>query len=264
MSRALAILLFAALAVVLRLSWALSHSPPVTAPPAAPIDPTDRVAVARQEHGGAIEAKFHVVAVEYPGEIYLRWLKREALLELWGRNRGRRFRLVATYPILASSGEPGPKRREGDRQVPEGFYEIDRFNPMSTYHLSLGLNYPNASDLVFSDREQPGSDIFIHGSNVSIGCAPLGDDAIEEVYLAALDAHASGQTQIEVHIFPARMTGPAWEQFAANEITRRPELAPFWAQLQPAFDFFEQRRALPTITVAGDGRYVVPAWEKQN
>ncbi len=107
---------------------------------------------------------------------------------MWARHGDGRFRLVASYPILAVSGGPGPKRREGDKQVPEGFYEIDRFNPKSLFHLSLGLNYPNAADRVLSDREHPGGDIFIHGSNVTVGCAPLGNDAIEELYLAALDA----------------------------------------------------------------------------
>lgn len=141
--------------------------------------------------------------------------------------------------------------------MPEGFYEIDRFNPKSLFHLSLGLNYPNASDLVLSDHDHPGSDIFIHGSNFSIGCAPLGDDAIEEVYLAALDARDHGQAHIPVHIFPDRMTGPEWEQFAHGEIALRPELAAFWAQLRPGFEFFEQHRVLPTVTVQKDGRYVV-------
>jgi len=262
MSKALAALLLAMAAVALWLARAPDPEPPLTdpLPPIADsgeIDPNDRVAVARAQHGAVIAEKYHAVGVDYPGEVFLRWLKREAVLELWARNPKGRFRLVSSYPILASSGEPGPKRREGDRQVPEGFYEIDRFNPASTYHLSLGLNYPNAADLVLSDREHPGSDIFIHGSDVSIGCAPLGDDAIEEVYLAALDARAGGQPHIDVHVFPGRMRGPEWEQFAAGEIARRPELAAFWAQLQPGFEFFEKLRRVPSVTVGEDGRYVV-------
>jgi murein L,D-transpeptidase YafK len=220
-------------------------------------DPDDRVAIARLQHLDKIRAAYHAADVQYPGEVFLRWIKHEAVLELWARNAGRRFRLIAAYPILASSGESGPKRREGDRQVPEGFYEIDRFNPQSQFHLSLGLNYPNASDRVLSDRDQPGSDIFIHGGDASIGCAPIGDDAIEELYLAALDAQTQGQTKIEVHVFPARMTGSGWEQFAAREMTRRPELGAFWAQLQPAWNYFEQRRTLPQFTVSEDGSYLV-------
>jgi murein L,D-transpeptidase YafK len=221
---------------------------------APPLDRTDRVAVARDQHGAAIAEKFHAVAVDYPGEIFVRWFKREAVLELWARQPERRFRLVASYPILASSGVPGPKRREGDRQVPEGFYEINRFNPKSDYHLSLGLNYPNAADLVHADPQQPGSDIFIHGKDVSIGCAPIGDEAIEELYLAARD---SGQARIAVHIFPARMSGEEWARFAAEEITRRPELADFWSQLQPVYEAFERSRLVPEISVTAEGRYVL-------
>jgi murein L,D-transpeptidase YafK len=242
------------------LAWPRDQLDPVAEPPPTPLDPADtseNVVVARIQHGDAIRAAYHMVDVEYPGEVFLRWLKREAVLELWARNPGRRFRLVATYPILASSGEPGPKRREGDKQVPEGFYEIDRFNPDSAYHLSLGLNYPNAADLALSDQDQPGSDIFIHGGNVSIGCAPIGDDAIEEVYLAALDAQTRGQSRIQVHIFPSRMSGSEWTPFSEKEIVRRPELAAFWAQLQPGFDYFEQHRTLPAIAVEQDGRYIV-------
>ena len=257
MSKSLVAFLIAALIIALCLARPRAYSPPVAELSSEPIEPPDRVAQGPLSSGERIREAYHAKAVEYPGEIFLRWFKREAVLELWARNPGRRFRLIASYPILASSGDPGPKRREGDRQVPEGFYEIDRFNPQSMYHLSLGLNYPNAADLVLSDREQPGSDIFIHGSNVSIGCAPIGDDAIEEVYLAAFDAHKYGQARIEVHIFPGRMSGPEWEQFAADEIARRPEVAAFWAQLQPGFDYFEHHRTLPSIGVDKEGRYVL-------
>jgi murein L,D-transpeptidase YafK len=262
MRKVLVAVILMLVAVLLWRASAPPPEPPVTdslAPIAdsGDVDPNDRVAVARVQHGAEIAEKFHAVGVAYPGEIFLRWLKHEALLELWARNPKGRFRLVHAYPILAASGGAGPKRREGDRQVPEGFYEIDRFNPKSTYHLSLGLNYPNASDRVLSDRDQPGSDIFIHGSDVSIGCAPLGDDAIEEVYFAALDARAQGQQRIEVHVFPGRMTGADWEAYATAEIARRPELAAFWAQLRPGFEYFEQHRQLPVVSVTPEGRYEI-------
>ncbi len=254
------VLLLAAASAAAWLVWMRARQPVAPPPPATAVDPTDRVAVARIDRLKLIEQKYHEAAVEYPGEIFVRWFKREAVLELWARSSAvRRFRLVATYPILASSGLPGPKRREGDRQVPEGFYEIDRFNPESLYHLSLGLNYPNAADLVHADPQQPGSDIFIHGSDQSVGCAPLGDEAIEELYLAALDARGAGQKRITVHVFPARMTSPDWTTFAATEIERRPELADFWEQLKPAYEYFEHRRLVPEIEITPDGRYVVPA-----
>ncbi len=216
-----------------------------------------RVAGARARHGKIIAQKFGDAGLPYPArEIFLRWLKREAVFELWAREDRGRFVLVTSFPILASSGGPGPKRRQGDRQVPEGFYEIDRFNPESLFHLSLGLNYPNAADRILARGSDPGGDIFIHGKDVSIGCAPLGDDAIEQLYLAALDTRARGQARIPVHVFPARMHGAEWDAFAAEH----PALVPFWAQLQPAYDAFERDRRPPAFTVATDGRYrVAPA-----
>jgi murein L,D-transpeptidase YafK len=200
-----------------------------------------RVARARTERGDVIRGKFSSVGLNYPGEIFIRWFKKEAVLELWARNQAEPFRLVTSWPILASSGGPGPKRREGDRQVPEGFYKIERFNAESRYHLSLGLDYPNASDRVLSDPQAPGSDIFIHGKAVSIGCAPIGDPAIEELYLAALDARDAGQAHIAVHIFPARMSGADWLKFS----DAHPALREFWTQLQPGFDAFERTHQIP-------------------
>ena len=216
----------------------------------------ERVARARAAHGKVIAQKFKAAGLPYPArEIFLRWLKREGVVELWAREGRGKFRLVAGYGILKSSGVPGPKRRQGDLQVPEGFYEIDRFNPESLFHLSLGLNYPNAADRILSDKEKPGGDIFIHGKDVSIGCAPLGDAAIEELYLAALDTRTRGQERIAAHIFPARMQGTEWMALAAGH----PAQAPFWAQLQPAYAAFERTRLVPAFTVAPDGRYQVAA-----
>ena len=217
----------------------------------------ERVARARAARDKIIRERFQQAGLTYPPrEIFLRWFKKEAAIELWARAEREPFRLVNSYAILANSGGPGPKRREGDRQVPEGFYEIDRFNPESLYHLSMRLNYPNASDRVLSDPEQPGSDIYIHGKNLSRGCAPIGDDSIEELYLIAFDVCNRGQSRIPVHIFPARMSGPEWTRFSAAAIAENPALERFWEQLQPAYDFFETRHCLPKIIVAPDGRYV--------
>ena len=108
----------------------------------------------------------------------------ERELELWARpQKDSRFELIHTYKIEGMSGMPGPKRREGDDQVPEGFYRIDQFNPLSKFHLSMRINYPNASDRVLSDKSQPGSDIYIHGGNLSIGGIAMGDAGIEELSL---------------------------------------------------------------------------------
>ena len=57
-------------------------------------------------------------------------LKEERILELWGSRGSGKPELLKSYPVLAASGTAGPKLKEGDRQVPEGFYSIDDFNYM--------------------------------------------------------------------------------------------------------------------------------------
>jgi murein L,D-transpeptidase YafK len=93
------------------------------------------------------------------------------------------------YPMTAFSGTLGPKLREGDGQIPEGIYGIEYLNPNSSYYLSLKVSYPNASDrkrAKADGRTNLGGDIMIHGKAVTIGCVPVGDDAIEDIfYLAA-------------------------------------------------------------------------------
>ena len=102
-----------------------------------------------------------------------------------------RTNLIRRYPILAASGVLGPKLREGDRQVPEGVYEIESLNPNSAYHVSLRLNYPNAFDRAQAakdGRTQLGGDIMIHGQAASIGCIAVGDEAAEDLFTLVADA----------------------------------------------------------------------------
>ncbi|OGX85015.1 hypothetical protein BEN48_15240 [Hymenobacter glacialis] len=177
-----------------------------------------------------------------------RLIKTNQELEVWARNQGAgAFLLLDRYPLAATSGRLGPKRRAGDRQVPEGFYEIDRFNPHSEYLLSLGLNYPNAADRSLGEPN-PGGDIFIHGGAVTVGCLPITDAGIEEVYLLAVAARAAGQAVIPVHIFPFPLT--------EAELARR-SASPhqsFWRGLMPGYAYFEhhhQPAGLAPLAVAG-------------
>ena len=136
-----------------------------------------------------------------PKEITLVALKQERKLELWARDNAD-FRLINTYFIQAASGVAGPKLRLGDRQVPEGIYRIEGLNPNSHYHLSMKLNYPNDFDLTHAMQEgrtEPGSDIFIHGKAVSIGCLAMGDETIEELFVLAAQ---TGAENIKVVITP--------------------------------------------------------------
>jgi hypothetical protein len=123
-----------------------------------------------------------------PDQVWLLAVKDERRLELWASNSsGERVR-VTSWPVLAASGGEGPKLREGDRQVPEGIYQIEGLNPNSAYYLSLKVSYPNSSDKAWAARDgrtRLGGDIFIHGKDVSIGCLAVGDAAIEELFWLA-------------------------------------------------------------------------------
>lgn len=138
----------------------------------------------------------------YPPErIALLAFKDEKRLELWVRDAGC-WVFEKGYPIRAASGGPGPKLREGDRQVPEGIYRIVRLNPNSRYHLSVKLDYPNSFDLEHAGlegRSEPGSDIFIHGGASSVGCLAMGDAAIEELFELIASV---GMKNVEVIIAP--------------------------------------------------------------
>jgi murein L,D-transpeptidase YafK len=124
--------------------------------------------------------------------------KQEKMLELWAEEAGAQ-RFIRSYPILAASGHAGPKLREGDRQVPEGFYHIIALNPNGDFYLTMLIDYPNSFDLKNAESEKranPGGDICIHGKAASIGCLAMGDTAIEELFILVARAGAENVTVI--------------------------------------------------------------------
>jgi len=225
---------------------------------ALPARAEDRVARARRARGEAVVRMFRDAGLAYPpGEVFIRIHKAEREVELWAGPRAAPLVRVKTWPVCASSGTLGPKRREGDLQVPEGFYFVNHFNPWSDFHLSLGLSYPNASDRVLSDRRRPGGAIYIHGSCVTIGCVPIEDEGVEELYLAALEARGAGQKSIPVHVFPHRMD-EAGMTFLAAQAGGDAALRAFWENLRPGWERFETTHRPPAVDVdARTGRYRV-------
>ena len=145
-----------------------------------------------------------------PAMLRLVVIKAERILHVYGGEEGN-LTLVMTYPVKGQSGELGPKLREGDRQVPEGIYQIEGLNPNSAFYLSMRLNYPNDWDLQKAkeeDRDRPGSDIYIHGKTASVGCLAMGDPAMEELFTLVADA---GMENVRVIIAPVDFRQPsAW------------------------------------------------------
>lgn len=227
---------------------------PLLAPAAEPA----RLAGARARATPTLKELFAKAAVPYPPpQVFLRVFKGDDILELWAGPKNGALTLIKRYPVCARSGVLGPKRMMGDMQVPEGFYEIDRFNAQSAYHLSLGVNYPNASDRARSTAKALGGDIFIHGDCVTIGCVPLQNGPVEEVFVAALDARDGGQRHIPVHIFPTRLDQAGLERLKAT--APPPEVWELWQELAQGYAAFEETHRPPRVTVQKTGRYVVTA-----
>lgn len=214
----------------------------------------DRVFSAYTEKYEELKSLFDSKKINWPpNQILFRAFKTESILELWAFDSlAEKYTFISEYNICRSSGTVGPKRIEGDKQVPEGFYYINRFNPKSSFHLSLGLNYPNESDKILSDVLKPGSDIFIHGDCVTVGCLPMTDDKMKEIYLIALLTKNSNQINIPVHIFP----------FKFNDLTRHiyynrfPQHVQFWQNLEEEFTFFEQHKVVRNFYVNEKGMYI--------
>ncbi|GGI27449.1 hypothetical protein GCM10008119_27710 [Pedobacter mendelii] len=180
--------------------------------------------------------------------------KVEGKLEIWLKSKAdKNYSLFRVYDFCAHSGTLGPKVIEGDKQTPEGFYFINVFNPMSSFHLSLGVNYPNSVDLARTgiDRK-PGGEIYIHGNCVTVGCIPLTDDKIKEVYVLAVEAKNSGQEKIPVNIYPFKMT----EENVKKYKTKFPAQLGFWKTLQSGYLAFEKNKNLADIKEV-KGKYVV-------
>ncbi|ACV27944.1 L,D-transpeptidase family protein [Kangiella koreensis] len=172
-----------------------------------------------------------------PGSVALIAIKEEATLELWDTSAANPV-FIRKYSVLAQSGVAGPKLREGDMQVPEGIYRIEYLNPNSSYHLSMKLNYPNDFDLTHAraeGRSEPGTNIFIHGKAVSIGCLAMGDEVAEELFVLASDI---GHRNIDVAIAPK---DPRKEQL--QPISELPWTEELYQDLTAYFAPFVEKRS---------------------
>jgi hypothetical protein len=169
------------------------------------------------QYGDAARARlkphFARAGVPYPPrQATLLGLKEERVLQVYAADAAGTNRWIRSYKIRAASGQPGPKLREGDRQVPEGIYPVESLNPNSRFHLSLRLGYPNAFDreqAATEGRINLGGDIMIHGSSVSVGCLAMGDEAAEDLFVLAAETGLSNLTVIIApHDFRVRDTFP--------------------------------------------------------
>ena len=116
------------------------------------------------------------------------------------------------------------------------------------------INYPNQSDKILGSKNNLGNNICIHGNCVTVGCIPITDDCMKEVYLMAIEAKNNGQEKIPVHIFPFKLNQnnilvATAENGSAN--------LNFWKNLKLGYDAFEKNKILPVIGVDEKGNYIV-------
>jgi len=215
-----------------------------------------RVKTAYDEKEKVVEGYFHEKKLSYAGfQLFIMGFKREQKLEVWINEKGKdTYSLLHVYDFCSSSGTLGPKRKEGDLQIPEGIYEINHFNPESNFYLSLGINYPNKADKILGDPNHPGSSIYIHGNCVTIGCIPITDEKIKELYVLAVEARNNGQKKIPVYIFPDRLDAGVIEKLSLPYLADQ-ALIQFWKSLQPVYADFKSTKKVKDIVVNDQGVY---------
>ncbi len=208
-----------------------------------------RIDVAERSKIPIVKALFESAEVKWPPrQLLLRAFKRDRRLEVWAADSDNGpLTHVTTYEVCYASGELGPKRQEGDFQVPEGFYRIVWFKPKSDFHMAMMVSYPNRSDRILGHAMTPGGEIMVHGGCVSVGCLAMSDERIEELWVIARVAPGP----IDIHMFPAR-------DMAGLVATTPPSPhREFWLDLKRGLDRFQRERKRFAVRVKRNGRYEI-------
>ena len=207
-------------------------------PPARSLAPIPDKTVAAMEEIGSSKG----------APMLIRAYKKEAEFEIWKMKADGHYAYLKTFPLCRWSGQLGPKLREGDRQVPEGFYSIApaRMNPNSAYYLSFDIGYPNVYDRA---QGRTGGAIMVHGACSSAGCFSMTDEQVAEIYAIAREAFASGQQAFQMQSYPFRMTPENLAKYRLD-----PNIG-FWKQLKEGSDNFEVTKQDVAVGVC-DKHYV--------
>jgi len=199
----------------------------------------------------ALVAKMQQLDMKETSRIFVRLYKESSELEIWKEKQNGDFALLKTYAICKWSGALGPKKKEGDRQAPEGVYIVTpaQMNPNSSYYLSFNIGYPNAFDRAL---ERTGSNLMVHGACSSAGCYSMTDEDAGEIFALARDSFRGGQTSFQIQALPFHMT--------AENLARHRDDAnmPFWRMLKVGADHFDLTLRPPKVDVC-EKRYVFDA-----
>ncbi len=210
-----------------------------------PGSPRSRDAVNRKTP--ILENEFQNKKLTLGNPVFIRIFKESGELEMWIQKEDQ-FELFKTYQICYYSGGLGTKTRQGDGKSPEGFYFVtpQQLNPISTFHLSFNIGYPNQYDRLHG---YTGGAIMVHGNCVSIGCYAMTDRKIEEIWTIIVKAFENGQQFFRIHIFPFRLTEDKLDGYSNSEWYS------FWANLKEGYDYFEEHGYPPNVIVQ-NGKYI--------
>ena len=208
----------------------------------------------QQPISSATLAKMEALDTTPSSPTLIRTYKKEAELEIWKMKSNGEYALLKTYPMCRWSGQLGPKKREGDMQVPEGFYTIapGQMNPNSHYYLAFNVGYPNAYDRAYG---RTGGNVMVHGVCSSAGCFSMTDEQVADIYAIARDSFAGGQREIQLQSYPFHMTAQNMAKFRLD-----PNID-FWKNLKDGSDHFEVTKNEPSVLVCGK-HYVFDATTK--
>ncbi|MEX1002044.1 MAG: L,D-transpeptidase family protein [Crocinitomicaceae bacterium] len=188
-------------------------------------------------------------------KVMIKAYKYEQMVKIYVQSSGEKeWRIYENFPFCQFSGDLGPKRAEGDYQIPEGYYYINHFNPYSNFHLSLGVSYPNKADKIKSSAKKKGGAIYMHGNCVTIGCIPIEDEPIKEVYILSVLAKNNGQSRIPIDIFPFEYSADKME-IAGKKY---PQHLDFWKNLYDIESQFDSTKIRPKVAVNSRGDYYIP------
>lgn len=205
-------------------------------------------AKAERELPSKMLSKMKAKGMNKTSPVMARIFKEEGVLEVWKQKTNGRYDMIASYEICKWSGKLGPKFVEGDRQAPEGFYNVNasQMNPNSQYYLAFNIGFPNAYDRA---NGRTGQHLMVHGACSSSGCYSMSDESMSEIYAFGRDAFKGGQRNFQVQAFPFRMTAANMARYRTDSNYQ------FWTMLKEGYDQFEITKVPPKVDVCNK-RYV--------
>jgi murein L,D-transpeptidase YafK len=191
--------------------------------------------------------------------------KSELEFQVWAKKKFEKssYTLIKSFPITDPKvAKLGPKSKYGDSLTPEGVYSI-YFYPSfrwSDFHLAFGISYPNRLDharrFYWNITEKAGGDINIHGFCISIGCIPLGNPIMDEVFFLTR-ANLQNGADISIMIFPFKFDDEDVNKKHYNEFRTKPRIRDFWQSLEDCHKYFKRYEKIPEFVKNPNNGYYI-------